>query len=101
MVPPELGKKSGSSSRLMPLLLEGRRFSAFWLRRAEPSAPLGVLADGDDVGKCSGEEAKLSIVKGRYEMSASLKEQLAFLIGASMTYLQGSSAVASRWKLGS
>ena len=40
VVPPELGKKRGSSSLEMPLLLEGRRFSAFWLRRAEAK---GVL----------------------------------------------------------
>jgi hypothetical protein len=40
VVPPELGKKRGSSRRLMPLLLEGRRFSALPLRLAEAT---GVL----------------------------------------------------------
>lgn len=56
----------------MPLLLEGRRFSEFWLRREEARGvrwPLDLLADGDEVGKWSGEEAVAVIRRSRLKKS--------------------------------
>lgn len=60
----------------MPLLLEGRRFSAFWLRRAEARGvlwPLEVLADGDEVGKCNGDEAETTICNKKGEQYSTTK----------------------------